>query len=140
MDNSIIVIDTIPKAIIYGVQFADRFGINPGFTKHLDTNEQYYQAQIFFQLLQYGTNKVLYEFRTVSNYRHEGSPEDNLFLDKAHAFTLSAIAGFNGHLNKHASPFILTRNYTPIPPIEQNKEAIRKGFVIYQFDHLSGAN
>lgn len=132
-----IIKDTLPPLYL-GVTLTDRFGVGPTFFK--EGKEHYFQAKVFYQIFKHATGELLFEFRTVRDFLLNKSIDNDGFYELVNSFISTAIGEFNGKFKAHSSDMIIGKSYTPHPTFEQNKEAIRKAYMLAQFDSFPGIN
>lgn len=130
-----VVKNTIPEMLL-GVTLTDRWGIGVVFTTD-NQQKTYLQVQPILQVLESNTNNVIGEFRTVASYLIDINNIDDGFYKMAHSFILSAISEFDGKLKENKSFLTMYKTYAAIPSFENNKEAIRKAYVLAGFGRPS---
>lgn len=126
--DSYIVKNTIPKHF-FGVSVKYKYGL--GFTFMEYEKKQVLQAQGILRVLNFDSDELVGEFRTVTNVYLAGDPQDTGFNEKCLFITLAAVRDFNRELKLNDSDLTVNRSYANTVSIESIKEPITQAYLSF---------
>jgi len=137
-----IVSSTIPNELILGVTmgitFINEYAIQPTFFKNHGVIE--FQAAVKIYFVNKANSKRQFEFITATDFEIDKTIDDEGFYDLTHSNILTAISDFNRQIKETENMFLTGKSYTGNPSFEDNKEAVRKAWTLYQFNARTSNN